>query len=297
MLTHHWPSAGTPGRVVVLGASGFVGRELMAHLKGAGRPALGLSSRDVDLLQPSSVDRLAGLIERDDAVVVISALTPDKGRDTATMMKNLRMAEHLSAALAIAPCGHLTYLSSDAVYDDQANPVRETSLRHPSTLYGLMHLVRERMLAEVAGEKSVPYAILRPSLLFGAGDTHNGYGPNRFVRTARESRKITLFGHGEEKRDHVYVVDLCRLVGEVLRHRSSGVLNVATGVSRSFFDVAETIRRLSSGVELELLPRVIPVTHRHFDVIDTVKAFGSFQFTAFAEAMGRTVDPVARPAA
>lgn len=297
MLTHHWPTAGTPGRVVVLGASGFVGRELMSQLKETGRSVVGLASRDVDLLQPSSVDRLAGLIQRDDALIITSALTPDKGRDTATMMKNLRMAEHLSAALAIAPCAHLTYLSSDAVYDDQANPVRETSLRDPSTLYGLMHLVRERVLAEVAGAKSIPYTILRPTLLFGAGDTHNGYGPNRFVRTARESRKITLFGQGEEKRDHVYVVDLCRLVGEVLRHRSSGVLNVATGVSRSFFDVAETIRGLSSGVELELLPRATPVTHRHFDVIEIVKAFGSFQFTDFAEAMRRTLDPVARPAA
>jgi len=290
VLTHRWPAPETPARVVVLGASGFVGRRLVRYLGELQVTVLGLSSRDVDLLDPEAVATLGALLRADDALVLTSALTPDKGRDAATMMKNLVMGHHVSRVLEKSPCAHVVYVSSDAVYEDSVNPVRETSCRHPSTLYGLMHVVRERVLAEAVRGPSTPYAILRSSLLFGPDDTHNSYGPNRFFRTALGSHKITLFGNGEEKRDHVYVEDMVRLAWEVLNHRSEGVLNVATGASRSFFEVASTIQSLSSNdPDLEFLPRSAPITHRHFDISETIKAFPSFRFTGFAEAVGATL--------
>ena len=33
-------------------------------------------------------------------------------------------------------------------------------------------------------EGGVPVGILRPTLVYGANDPHNGYGPNRFRRLA-----------------------------------------------------------------------------------------------------------------
>ena len=111
-------------------------------------------------------------------------------------MANLAMGEHVCAALEEVPCAQVVYISSDAVYADDCNPVRETSCCDPSSNHGLMHLVRERMLAQTLKKAKVPYLILRPSLLYGAGDTHNGYGPNRFIRTALAEKRITLFGAG-----------------------------------------------------------------------------------------------------
>ena len=40
---------------------------------------------------------------------------------------------------------HLVYISSDAVYADEANPVNERSALAPSTLHGMMHAARELM--------------------------------------------------------------------------------------------------------------------------------------------------------
>ena len=126
--------------------------------------------------------------------------------------------------------------------------------------------------------------ILRPSLLYGAGDTHNSYGPNRFLRTATSEGKITLFGNGEEKRDHVYIKDLSRLIGLSLTRRSKGVLNVATGNSTSFFDVAQAIVELCGDqMEIKCLPRQVAITHRRFDIAATLKAFPSFQYTSLRE--------------
>ena len=38
---------------------------------------------------------------------------------------------------------------------------------------------------------------LRPTLIYGNGDTHGGYGPNKFLQL--KNKDIILFGKGEEK--------------------------------------------------------------------------------------------------
>ena len=69
----------------------------------------------------------------------------------------------------------------------------------------------------LASEVKAPLAILRPTLIYGEKDPHNGYGPNQFRRKANKGEAITLFGEGEERRDHVAIDDVRgmrqRLVG------------------------------------------------------------------------------------
>jgi nucleoside-diphosphate-sugar epimerase len=283
MIHHHHATPVPPSRVVVLGASGFVGGDLVRHLKTQGIPTVACSSRSLNLERPEAVEALREQVREDDALVFVSALTPDRGKDVRTLMRNLTMGQHVAAFLEKSRCGHAVYLSSDAVYDDAANPVRETSSCNPAGFHGLMHLVRERMLAPAAQQQKTPFLILRPSLLYGRADTHNGYGPNRFLRTAAQEGKITLFGQGEEQRDHVYIEDVSRLIGLSLAHRSAGVLDIATGESASFQEVAQTVARaLRVDVRIECLPRSTPITHRHFDITLTRKAFPAFRYTALA---------------
>ncbi len=290
MIQHHYPEPTAPARVVVLGASGFVAGDLLAHLARLGVETVAVSSSKADLRKPSSVAALRAILRPDDALVFVAALTPDRGRDIRTLMMNLAMAEHVCSALEQTPCRHVVYVGSDAVYADDVNPVRESSCCDPSSFHGLMHLARERMLISTLKKSKTPLLLLRPSLLFGARDTHNGYGPNRFLMTALSERKITLFGGGEEKRDHVAINDLSRLISLALRHRSEGVLNVATGQSTSFHDPARRIADLVGGdVRVETTPRQNPITHRHFDVTRTWRAFPEFTFTPLETALAEMV--------
>ncbi|HXC79273.1 MAG TPA: SDR family oxidoreductase [Candidatus Acidoferrum sp.] len=280
MISHSQLAPQRPDRVVLLGGNGFIGDAIRRQLLGRDVNVLAPASADCNLLDPQSAAQLQSMLRPLDAVVMAAALTPDRGRDMGTFMKNLAMVQHLAAALAAVPCTHLVYFSSDAVYPAELSRVAEAAPASPRDLYGVMHYAREVMLREV---KHVPILILRPTLVYGARDTHNAYGPNRFCRSAAGEGTISLFGEGEELRDHVHVDDVARLTVRCILHRSRGTLNVATGTSMSFRAVAQTVagRFAPRQIDIRSTPRVTPVTHRHYDVANLVKAFPDFRFTAF----------------
>jgi nucleoside-diphosphate-sugar epimerase len=286
MLEHLHTEAKKPRRVVVIGAGGFVGGAIARELARDGVPVLGLTRKEVDLTGDGTTAALAAKLETDDSVVFVSAIAP--ARTSAMLLQNLRMAEAVGQALSSRPVAHLVYISSDAVYADDANPVTERSCCQPSSLHGMMHAARELMLKS---DVKVPLAVLRPSLLYGARDPHNGYGPNRFRRLAEKGETITLFGDGEEQRDHIYIDDVARLAGLVLAHRSRGTLNIATGGSTSFREIAEKVVALSGKqAEIRGTPRQNPITHRHFDITDCLKAFPQFRYTPLQEGLARAME-------
>lgn len=289
MLSHgHEPAP--PARTVVLGSRGFVGSTLIAHLADLGWSAEGISSESVDLTADGAGAALARQLRADDSLVFVSGLTPDRGKDAATFERNIRMVRSVVEALALQPVAHLVNIGTDAVYADDANPVRESSCASPASLHGAMHLAREVLLADATRSAGVPLVLLRPSLLYGPGDTHNGYGPNRFARNGPVEGKIGLFGEGEEQRDHVFIEDVAKLIAAVLERGSTGVLNVATGSAASFREAAELVAELSPAeIAVEGSPRQNPITHRHFDTAVTREAFPGFGWTSLRDGLKHTV--------
>jgi nucleoside-diphosphate-sugar epimerase len=285
MITHHHSTIKTPERAVLLGAGGFIGKAILAKLQGLGIPVLPLRSAELNLAEPAAAERLAGMLRSTDAVVMLAALTPDKGRDISTLMKNLAMMQSVCAALEKTGCAHLVYVSSDAVYNPAVARVTEDTPASPQDLYGAMHYTREIMARNL---DKVPLLILRPTLVYGLDDTHNSYGANRFGRAAQKDGKITVFGGGEETRDHIHVDDVAALTVRCLLYHSTGMLNVATGISKSFLEVAElVVKQFKRKIEIATTPRQNPVTHRHYDVTNLIKAFPNFSFIALEEGVAR----------
>jgi UDP-glucose 4-epimerase len=280
---------GTP-RTVILGATGFVAGGLVRLLEAEGEPCRPVGSREIDLTAASATGQLAAILKPQDAVVVCAALTPEKGRDRATFLKNVGMVDHLATALAAAPCAHIVYISSDSVYGSRQESVDENSCCETGDLYGLGHIVREKLLLEACAGLNIPVAILRPGAIYGADDTHNAYGPNRFARTALIAGKISLFGEGEEQRDHISIGDVARLIRLCVRQRISGTFNAVTGTALTFRDVAHAIQEACGGkVTIESVPRRVPVVHRRFDASALRTFFPAFQPTPFDTGIRETV--------
>lgn len=277
MLTHAHASPRAPRRVVVIGAGGFVGSAIVKQLADAGIQTLGLTRREVDLVESGAAVTLQRHLALDDSVVFVSAVAPAK--TSAQLLTNLKMVEAAVTAFVAMPPAHLLYISSDAVYDDNVDPVTEAATVAPSTMHGMMHAARELMFRS---DVKAPFAALRPTLIFGAADPHGGYGPNRFRRQAARGEPITIFGEGEERRDHVAVEDVARLAVLIVQYASVGVLNAVTGVSTSFNDIAHMVAAHFDPVAaVRSVPRLGPLPHllhRFFDITSCRQAFPDFSF-------------------
>jgi UDP-glucose 4-epimerase len=284
MLEHAYTQAKKPERVVVVGSGGFVGGAITRRLADEGIAHLALSRAELDLLAPGAGLKLAGLLWPGDAVVTAAAIAPCK--TTAMLLDNIRIVRTLVEGIGAVPVAHVVNISSDAIYADGPVPLTEATPAAPTSLHGVMHLAREIALRS---ELRVPLAMLRPTLIYGAADPHNGYGPNRFRRLAAAGQEIVLFGEGEERRDHVAVGDVAEIAVRVLKHGSRGALNIASGEMHAFRSVAEMAVALAAKpVPIRSSPRTGPMPHngyRPFDVSATKAAFPDFRYTPLREGL------------
>lgn len=265
MLILNQPKGTPPSRVVIMGAGGFVGRATLARLRRDGVDVVPLTRKEVDLLAPEAAQQLAAQLTSSTTLVLTSALAPVK--NTAMLLDNLRMMQAAIEAVKAQPVAHLVYISSDAVYADSRAPMTEASPAEPGSLHGVMHLAREVMLKqELPG---IPLAIVRPTLIFGPDDPHNGYGPNRFLRLARSGKDIVLFGEGEERRDHIFIEDVAEIVRRCVVHRATGVVNAVSGTIMSFRTIAELAATLfEPRVKVTGSPRQGPMPHGGYRAFD-----------------------------
>jgi nucleoside-diphosphate-sugar epimerase len=275
MLRHTLSKPALPSRVVIIGARGFVGAAAKARLEREGVRVVGISRAEADLEKADAAQRLASLLRADDVVIAAAARAPCRNLDM--LIENMEMVRTMLAAMATVPVGHVINISSDAVYGDEELPLTEKSAAAPTSMHGVMHLARERAFQD---NITAPLAILRPTLIYGADDPHNGYGPNRFRRLAAQRQPIVLFGEGEELRDHVHIDDVAEAIARTVLHRSTGTLNIATGKVHSFRMIAD-LAAADAAVKVAVLttPRSGPMPHngyRPFDITALRSAFPGF---------------------
>lgn len=286
MLQHLEQSPRKPQRVVVIGAGGFVGGAICRRLAADGVPTLPVARKECDLLAPDAADRLAALLRDGDSIVAASAIAPCKNLDM--LLDNIRLVRALVTAIGRVNPSHVVNISSDAVYGDEPTPLTEASPTAPGSYHGAMHLAREIAFQT---EIKAPLAILRPTLIYGADDPHNGYGPNRFRRLVAAGEEIVLFGAGEERRDHVWVEDVAEVACRALMRRSTGALNVASGNVHSFRAIADMIVGAASRpVAIRDTARSGPMPHngyRPFDVRATQAAFPDFAYTQLPDGLNK----------
>lgn len=287
MLTLNSPTPTKPERVVLMGADGFVGSATLAKLQASGLTVVPLTRHNMDLLAPGAAQKLAPHLSPASMLIVISALAPVK--NTPMLLDNLRMMQAVIAAVKSQPVAHLLYISSDAVYADSRELMTEASPAEAGSLHGVMHLAREVMLkCELA---NIPQAFVRPTLIFGPGDPHNGYGPNRFMRLAQAGKDIVLFGEGEERRDHIFIEDVAEIVRRCVLHRATGIVNAVSGTVTSFKEIAElAAARFEPRVKVVGSPRVGPMPHggyRAFDAGLLTRLFPDLKLTPLAAGLDR----------
>ena len=244
-------------RIIILGAGSFVISEFVKNLKKHKMKFIPINKKKIDLVNRNSIKKLDKVIRKGDSVIFASAIAPVK---TIKMLNdNLRICTNVFSCLKKKKIGYLLYISSDAVYSDSLHPLKEISETKPNNLHGFMHLMRENILKFL----DTRFCIVRPTLVYGSEDPHNGYGPNQFIRLAQSKKKISLFGKGEEKRDHVHVKDVGDSIFYLFKKRYAGVANIVSGKTNTFFEIAKKIND-NYGNKLKFVKRKGPMPHNGY---------------------------------
>src|SRR3954451_16090105 len=144
-------------RLLITGAAGMLGRDVVAAAESAGHDVTGLARRDLDIADPDAV-RAAVLAAQPDAVINCAAWTDVDGAEAAEAQAttvNGAGAGHVAAAAAQAGA-LLVHVSSDYVFDGTApEPYVEDARVGPQGAYGRSKLAGEHAIAATDARSAI----------------------------------------------------------------------------------------------------------------------------------------------
>ncbi|MBV9123086.1 MAG: NAD-dependent epimerase/dehydratase family protein [Planctomycetes bacterium] len=251
-------------RVVVTGATGFLGRHLLPVLaRRYGEPeVLGLSSRDYDLTDPVQVKRMFA-DTRPSILVHLAAAVGGIRAHCATPADFLYRNTLLTALVFEEAARHavtkMIYLMGACSYPATARPpLQESQLwngfpQPESAGYATakrLGLVASLSYRRQYGLNSV---VLIPGNMYGEYDNfrlQEAHVIPAMVRRYLESRQarareIVMWGTGQPVRDFVYAADVAAVLPYFIDHYDlSEPVNISSGQGTSIRELAETIQEL-----------------------------------------------------
>ncbi len=284
-------------RILIFGHTGFIGSHLSAYLKRElpQVEVVGRALDSFDLTQEDHMRSLAELFDDETAVVMLAAAKRQFGDNLDVYTRNMQMVINLCRLLEVRPVAHVIYFSSAAVYGEDIHntAITEETRVCPTSYYGAAKFAAECLLRKViAAQSHSSLLVLRPPLIYGPGDRGETYGPSGFVRAAIRSGKITLWGDGAELREFVFVDDLVCIVGQLIYHGASGVVNVASGVSHTFREALGIVRALVPHQQIEVgsRPRTKASVDNAFCNGRLIELLPQFFFTDLGDGIRRTYE-------
>jgi ADP-L-glycero-D-manno-heptose 6-epimerase len=205
----------------------------------------------------------------------------------------------------------LVYASTAAVYGASQNFAPEPANEKPLNVYGWSKLVFDNYVRRRLPEIHSTVVGLRYFNVFGPREQHKGRMASvmhHFTAQLRETGTIRMFegsggyGPGEQRRDFVFVRDLCRmnlffagLLPDSAAAIYKGVVNAGTGQASTFKAVAEALFQIHRPGTIEYIPFPADLAGRyqHFTQADIASLRGlgySAQFTPLLPALQQTFE-------
>lgn len=185
------------------------------------------------------------------------------------------------------------YASSAAVYGQPITlPLSEHSAVHPASPYGLEKLVNDqyaKLYAELYGMSCLG---LRYFNVFGPRqDPRSPYAGvlSKFKERIEQQATLLVFGDGQQTRDFIYVGDVAEANRRALFADQTGVLNVATGQSRTLNQVIASFGQVV-GKQLDVShqpARTGDIVHSAAQNSSLLAALGHFDFVTLEQGLAK----------
>ena len=257
-------------RILVTGASGFIGSYIAKELHNAGHSvlatgrnverlaalaALGISVQKNDLV----ADDLRSLVENRDVVVHCAALASPWGHRDVFWTANVVATERLLAECQPATVKRFVHVSSPSIYFRQCDQFNLTEAFDPPRQWINAYAetkweAEQRVRAATAA--GLPSIILRPRAVFGEGD--RTIFPR--ILAIAERGWFPLVGAGRAHIDVTYVGNFMQAVFACLKPEApldGRAFNITNGEP---LPVRELLRRLFDALNLNV--RMVPIPRR-----------------------------------
>jgi len=231
-------------KVMIIGATGLLGRPLMRQWTGA--ELMGTGSRDLDIRDAA---RVRDLVEknRPDWIVLAAAYTDVDGCEKdPTFAFAVNRDGVVNVANAAKSLGtKLLFLSSDYVFDGtKSMPYEINDARNPQSVYGRSKAEAELRLLEILPDA----CIVRTSWLFGTGGK---CFPDTILKLAATRPQLDVVN--DQRGCPTYTVDLAAAIIALCAKNAGGLVHACNAGECTWFDFAREIVS-GAGLKTEVRP-------------------------------------------
>ncbi len=278
-------------RILVTGASSFIGKYLIRELDQLGHEVTGTYYKNyfempgikvvpLNLDNYESVKLLFVENEFDIVFHLASYMPKQKMPEVETVTKCMNV--NSVGTYYLLDCCHrkdvkkFVYPSTATVYDRDTTPLpAKEGYVLPRSLYSASKYLGE-IFCEYFRKKGLATISLRISSVYGFGQEPYCVLPI-FVGKAIRSEDVEVWGSGARTQDFIYVEDVVNALIKVAFTETSGVFNVGSGEETSMISLAMTIRDIFNP-DIKIINKPVEEgdTSRFF--LDVSKAVGEWGF-------------------
>ncbi len=252
---------GKSRRVVVLGASGFLGSNLVRYLASSGHDVLATARRDLRSLGfPGTVATMtvdvcdrhaleAAFLDREivfhfaSSTNLLTHCQLDEELDA-----TLTPAKNILAACKSANVRQVVFPSSGCVYENAMNPRTERSAVRKNFPYAQAKLRIEELFLNECARSACRARIFRIGNPYGPKqEPRSGQGVIPYWLSAiKRGEPVVVRGDGSATRDFVFIKDLCQVMESVCDDQlNSEIYNLGTGKGVSLNELLNSLRMLA----------------------------------------------------
>ena len=245
--------------ILVAGSSGLVGSAIVSEFKRLNRDVIGISSKDVNLLDRNKTFEYVNDLKPTaiiDSAAKVGGIGGNNSFPVEFLSQNLQIQTNLMDAAHAAKVDKFVFLGSSCIYPKICpQPIKEEylltgELEQTNSAYAIAKISGIELIRSYRKEYGHRWISLMPTNLYGPNDNfdlENGHVLpvliRKFVEAQRTNEEeVIAWGTGTPLREFLHVEDLARAVLLCLdKYDDSQHINVGTAEEISIKNLAEKI--------------------------------------------------------